>query len=100
MEGRLSQTQPEVIYYTSNAHTPPQPPLPLCLRSALTTRRVVFLSVKAPSCFSSGLPSIYISLFPSVPCVSAMEVCFGLGPCLLLWCMTSLRDIMHGSVNH
>lgn len=41
VDERKATTQPEVIYYTSNTHTPPPPPpLPLSLHS-LTPPRVV-----------------------------------------------------------
>lgn len=48
-----------------------------------------FLS-KPPIVFLLASPPFTFPLFPSVPCLSAMALCFGLGPCLLLWCMTLL----------
>lgn len=78
------------LLYMEHPHAPH--PLPLCLRSALTSHRVAFLSVKAPIVFLLASPPFTFHFPPSAACFSAMAVCFGLGPCLLLWCMTSLRD--------
>lgn len=75
VDERKATTQPEVIYYTSNTHTPPPPLLlPLSLHSALTTPRVVLS--KLLFCFLASPPLTFHS-FPLALLDPCDLLCFG-----------------------
>lgn len=84
VDERKATTQPEVIYYTSNTHTPPPP---LLLPLSLFTPGVVL----SQSFFSSffWLP-LHFHFTPSLCCsVGSLRSALFWG-CLLLRCVTSL----------